>query len=301
MTAYRDAHVACPSCGGEVHERAGHLVCTSCNAMQLTAADFAAAVNAFDGNTDTLAIFDELPDDHVCPRCRGATTTCALAIGRETLRGRFVHCAAHGVWMTQDAMTATFARASRRAHLGAGVGRTYGGAASAAPFSDVRGGFGGALRSIQSAFGNGEPADAGLGIQSGQGISHVHTVFASAYKDRSLACPHCASSQLRYEGDRWACPSCGGAFVETAALVGMVEDLTGTPFELHTAPATSSAHACPLCSTPMVVDSLEAHAVDRCATHGVWFGAHVLAAVLEHAATPEPRGSWLHRLLHRRH
>lgn len=268
--------------------------------MQLSGDDFAAAVNALDGGADVLAISEDLPNDQACPRCGGATTTCALAIGRLVLNGRFMRCAAHGVWMTQDAMAATFARASRRAHANAGSGRTYGGAASSAIFSDLQGGFGGAIRSIQAAFGSGAPADAGLGIASGQGISHVHTVFASAYKDRALTCPQCAAA-LRYEGDRWACPRCGGAFVEAAALVGMVEDLTGRPFALHAAPATPSAHACPLCSAPMVADALEAHAVDRCAAHGVWFGAHVLAAVLEHTATPPQHETWLHRLLHRRH
>jgi hypothetical protein len=268
--------------------------------MQLTGDDFAAAVNALDGGTDVLSVSDELPNDRSCPRCGGATTTCALAIGRLELRDRIMRCAAHGLWMTQDAMASTFARASRRAHANAGSGRTYGGAASAPLFYDVRGGFGGALRSIQSAFGGGEPADSGLAIQSGQGISHVHTVFVSAYKNRALACPQCTTA-LRYEGDRWACTSCGGAFVETAALVGMVEDLTGNSFELHAAPTTPSAHTCPLCSSPMVVDALEGHATERCAAHGTWFGAHVLAAVLEHAATPEQHETWLHRLLHRRH
>jgi Zn-finger nucleic acid-binding protein len=290
----------CPSCGGDVQARADHVVCTSCNAMQLTGAELAAAANALDGGTDAVAISDEQPDDQPCPRCGGATTTCALAIGRDVVRGRVLHCATHGLWMTQDAMVAAFARASRRAHANAGTGRTYGGVASSALPADVRGGFAGALRSLQAAFGNGSPADAGLAIHSGLGISHVHTVFVSAYKNRALACPQCAAT-LHYEGDRWSCPSCGGAFVEAAALVAMVEDLTGQPFELHAAPATPSAHACPLCAAPMVVDALQAHAVDRCATHGVWFGAHVLAAVLEHAVTPQPHESWLHRLLHRRH
>jgi Zn-finger nucleic acid-binding protein len=301
MTAYRDLHVACPSCGGEVQERAGHLVCVSCNAMQLTGAELAAEVNAFDGGTDTVATYDEQPHDRACPRCGGETTMCAVAIGSFVLRGRFSHCAAHGVWITQDAMTAAFARASRRAHVGGGEGRTYGGVASAAVFPDVRGGFGGAIRSIQAAFGSGTPADAGLGIESGRGISHVHTVFVSAYKHRALACPQCAAT-LRYEGDRWACTSCGGVFVETAALVAMVEDLTGKPFELHAAPATPSPRVCPLCSAPMVADALEGIAIERCAIDGAWFGAHVLAAVLEHAATTQPpHETWLHRLLHRRH
>jgi ribosomal protein L37AE/L43A len=299
MTAYRDNHVACPSCRGEVHERAGHLVCTSCNAMQLTGAELASAANALDGGSDAVSIADELPDDHTCPRCGGATTTCAIAIGPVAVRGRFIQCAAHGLWMTQDAMAATFARASRRAHANVGSGRTYGGVASPAIAGDVRGGFAGAIRSIGAAFGSGSPADAGLAINSGQGISHVHTVFVSTYKDRALACPQCAAT-LRYEGDRWACASCGGAFVENAALVAMVEDLTGEPFELHAAPTKPSPHVCPLCSTPMVTDALEGIAIERCATDGVWFGAHVLAAVLEHAVTPQPRESWLHRLLHRR-
>ncbi len=200
-------------------------------------------------------------------------------------------------------MAAVFARASQRAHLGPGAGRTYGGVVVQPLPVGGSAGLAGAMSSVRDAFGSGLPADAALGISSGVGISHVHTVFVSAYKNRALVCAVCAETPLVYQGDRWACPSCGGAFVETAALVGMVEEITGQPFELPAAPQAAGNHACPLCRERMVADTLEAHAIERCAKDGVWFGAHVLAAVLEHAGSPDDahsHRSWLSRLLHRR-
>jgi len=230
-------------------------------------------------------------------------SSCTLAIGGTSLPDRYLRCATHGVWMPQDAMADVFARASRRVHLGPAAGRTYGGVAVQPIAAGGSGGLANAMSSVRDAFGSGLPADASLGISSGVGISHVHTVFVSTYKNRALVCAVCADSPLVYQGDRWACPSCGGAFVETAALVGMVEEITRQPFALPAAPHTAGTHACPLCRASMVADTLEAHAIERCASHGVWFGAHVLAAVLEHAGSPSdahPHQGWLSRLLHRR-
>ncbi len=290
----------CSTCASALRDHAHRLVCDQCNAMLITDADFAAAVDELDGSNAKLVTLDEHPQKPTCPRCGGPTTSCSLAIGPTELPGHYLRCATHGVWMPQEVMAAVFARASRRAHLGAGVGRTYGGVIAAPIPPGGSGGVAGVGTSLRDAFGSGQPADAALGISSGVGISHVHTVFVSAYKNRALACAVCPETPLVYQGDRWFCPSCGGAFVESAALVGMVEEITKQPFEQHAAPATPSAHACPLCSAPMVVDALEGHAVERCAAHGTWFGAHVLAAALEDAASPHQRDGWLHRLLHRR-
>jgi ribosomal protein S27AE len=298
VSIYREGEPRCPTCASPLRDHQQRLVCDHCQAMLIADADFVRAVDELAGGGAQLAVFDVLDDERPCPRCGGPASTCRLSIGPTVLADRYLRCVTHGMWLPQSAMADVFARASRRAHVGAGGARTYGGVATLP--SMPGGGMTGAMRSIAGAFGAGEPATSNLGINSGVGISHVHTVFVSAYKNRALACPTCASSALEFQGDRWACATCGGAFVETAALAGMVEDITGEPFELHEPKGAASPHACPVCTAPMVADELEARAIERCPEHGVWFSAHVLAAVLEHAASPEPHHGWLYRLLHRK-
>lgn len=269
--------------------------------MLITADDLASAVHELDGSSAPLVVSDPIANEKRCPRCHGETTTCQLSIGDIAISGRFLHCAAHGVWMPQDALAATFAKVSRRGHAGAGAGRTYGGAGGRTEIPGASGGMPGTMQSISSAFGGG-PADAGLGIATGKGIAKVHTIYVSAFKDRVLACPVCEGGALAYHGDRWACTTCGGSFVENAALRGMIEDITGRPWELPEAAGTIGARACPLCGVKMIAEDVEGVPIDRCADHGVWFDARELAAVLEHAGTaPPPKsvGGWLPRLFRR--
>ncbi|HEY3806226.1 MAG TPA: hypothetical protein VGL61_26665 [Kofleriaceae bacterium] len=298
MSIYREGGSRCPTCANVLRDHEHRLVCDHCQAMLISDADFVNAVEELGGGGAQLGVSDICADERPCPRCGGPTSTCELSIGPTSLPDRYLRCATHGTWLPQAVMAAVFARASRRAHIGTGGARTYGGAAGMLA-SMPGGGMTGAMRSIANAFGPGDPATTGLGINSGMGISHVHTVFVSPYKNRALACP-VGHGALGFQGDRWACATCGGAFVETAALAGMVEDITGQPFVLHEPKGAASTHACPVCAEAMLGDQLEAHAVERCASHGVWFGSHVLAEVLEHAGSPDVHHGWLYRLLHRK-
>ena len=301
MSAYREAIAGCPECGSPLRAFGARGICDPCGGMMIGEDDLAPAVHELDGDSAPLVAGDLRDGERSCPRCGGTTTTCTLAIGKLALPGRYLRCQAHGVWVPRDVMTAVFARASRRGHAGRAAGAAYGGVSAAATLPGVNRGMNGALASIAEAFGSG-PATSGLAISSGRGIAHVHSIYVSAYKDRTLACPSCGLA-LAYHGDRWTCAGCTGAFVENAALVGMIEDLTGAPWRLPEAPAHAGSRACPLCSAAMVSETIESVELDRCPGHGVWFDARELQALLEHAGTashaPRGLGGWLARLFHR--
>ncbi len=310
MSAYRTGGWACPRCASsalrEFHER---LVCDECAGMLITAADLAASIEELDGSTDAVGFVGAEPTTRACPRCTRPMTTSAIRIG--TLEaGRLDHCAADGIWFPRDAMTSVFARVSRRGGF-RGLGAAGGGglavgvrgtaSAGVGDMPSGHGGMSGAMASIQGAFGGGAPASGGLAISRWHDHRpRVHTLFVSAHKDRRLGCPVCPDTALDYRGDRWACATCAGAFVETVALAAMVEDMAQQPWE---APAVSGApgeRACPLCEVAMTVDVLEAVTVDRCASHGVWFDDTELQAALHHASVPPSGlGGWLKRLFHR--
>ena len=301
MTAYRDATSTCPSCGSPLRVFGARWVCDHCQGMLIGEDDFAKAVHELDGSSAPLVVGAPQAGDKPCPACGAETSTCTLAIGKISLPGRFLHCTTHGVWMPQEVMTSVFARVSRRVHLGVGGNRAYGGVGGGASWQGPQGGMNAAMASIAQAFG-GAPADSGLAIASGRGIAHVHSVYVSTYKDRTLACPVCSGKTLDYHGDRWDCAGCGGSFVEQAALVGMIQDITGAPWQLPAAPTTAGSRTCPLCSEAMVTEAVERVEIDRCARHGVWFDARELATLLERAGSQEPPrglGGWLARVFHR--
>jgi hypothetical protein len=287
----------CPSCeSSPLREFGVRLVCDECNGMQLSVEDFATSIHEIDGSTDALAISDEKPSTHACPRCSHEMTTCHLAIGTMKLKGEFMRCERDGIWFPRDAMTAAFARTSRRVHSGSGQGRTYGGMA----VPGASDGMAGAMRSVASAFGSG-PATDRLAIGHwGSSRPRVHTLFISAYKDRTLGCPVCKETKLQFEGDRWNCATCAGSFVEEAALSAMITEMTNQPWESPPLAGAGSDRNCPVCETKMTVEVLEAVTIDRCAPHGVWFDDKELQTALHHAsAPPQGVGSWIKQLFHR--
>lgn len=163
------------------------------------------------------------------------------------------------------------------------------------------GGMSGAMSSIARAFGSG-PASAKLAI--GQWRSdrpRVHTLFVSAHKDKTLGCPACKETKLDFAGDRWACTTCLGCFVEDAALAAMVMEMTNAPWEVPPVAGAGSDRPCPVCAKLMVVEVLEAVTIDRCSPHGVWFDDTELQTALQHASEPKGGGvgSWVKRLFHR--
>src|SRR3954465_3568848 len=128
----------------------------------------------------------------------------------------------------------------------------------------------------------------------------VHTLFVSAFQDKTLGCPSCKDTKLQFAGDRWSCTTCAGCFVEDAALAGMVQEMTNQPWEVPPLTGAGSDRQCPVCSKLMVVEVLEAVTIDRCLPHGVWFDDSELQTALHHATEPNKGvGSWVKRLFHR--
>jgi hypothetical protein len=145
------------------------------------------------------------------------------------------------------------------------------------------------------------PATAGLAIGNWRAQRPmVHTLFVSAHKDRRLGCPSCKETALDYEGDRWPCQTCAGAFVENEALAAMITEMSQKPWEPPAISGGPGERACPICKALMIVEVLEAVTIDRCAAHGVWFDDTELQTALHHAGgEPTGLGGWLKQLFHR--
>jgi Zn-finger nucleic acid-binding protein/uncharacterized protein YbaR (Trm112 family) len=307
---YRTSAFACPVCAhASLREFQERLVCDECNGMLIGIDDIAASIHELDGSSELLVPDDSEPSSTACPRCRNPMSSCALRLGQLELTGRFLRCDRDGIWFPRDAMTAIFARVSRRGGyrgMGAvggssgdrGVTGTHSGGIGNMPSG--HGGMSGAMASIQNAFGAGRPASGALAISNWQDRRpRVHTLFVSAHKDRRLGCPSCEETALDYQGDRWTCVTCAGAFVENAALAAMVMDMSQKPWDLPVASGGPGERACPICKVPMIVEVLEAVTIDRCATHGVWFDDTELQAALHHVSEPIGVGAWLKQLFHR--
>jgi Zn-finger nucleic acid-binding protein len=310
---YRTSPFTCPVCTtSSLREYQDRLVCDECNGMLIDTEDLRMSVGEIDGSSDTLELVDEQRSaSTACPQCHHPMSWCALQLGDMKIDGTFLRCDRDGVWFPRDAMTALFARVSRRGGfrgLGA-VGRapasrsTGGNRNPATSFvanmPSADSGMSAAMASIQ--FGAGGPASGALAIGQRQSRRpRVHALFVSAHKDRRLGCPSCKEAELHYQGERWECAACAGTFVETAALTAMIEEMSQQPWDAPAVYGAPGDRACPICSTAMVVEVLEAVTVDRCSTHGVWFDDTELQAALHHASSGAGGiGAWLKRLFHR--
>ncbi|HEY5928610.1 MAG TPA: zf-TFIIB domain-containing protein [Kofleriaceae bacterium] len=98
-----------------------------------------------------------------------------------------------------------------------------------------------------------------------------------------MRCPSCKTALVQ-AGRTWKCASCDGAWVESDVLVPMLEQSASTLVELAWQPS-GEAHvrACPQCTEAMQTVQLGTVALDRCESHGVWFDARELAALLKQA------------------
>jgi len=269
----------------------------------LAADDLAKSIHELDGRSGGVAFTDEGPAGKACPRCAGQLQLARVEVSNIILHGSLMRCEHDGVWIPQGVLAGAFALASRRSHAGSAHGtRAYGGVSGGTSLPGVSGGAAGAMNSIAAAFGSGAPASAGLAIsQWANTRPRVHTLFVSAYKDRTLGCPACKDTKLHFQGDRWACAACGGCFVEDAALSAMVIEMTGRAWQPPAVQGGAGERACPVCDKPMLVEVLEAVTIDRCEGHGVYFDPNELQTALEHAAEPHHVGSFLQRLFHRHH
>jgi Zn-finger nucleic acid-binding protein len=297
--AYRMSGFACPSCeNASLREFQERLVCDECGGMLIADDDFGQSIHELTGAEAPVAIADAQPAAKPCPKCTREMSSCEVTVGKLALKGRFMRCDRDGIWIPRDAMTAVFARASRSRP---GITSSGGGLSMPAPYSGSgSGGMTGAMSSIGRAFGAG-PATSKLAIgQWRNDRPRVHTLFVSAHKDKTLGCPVCKETRLEFAGDRWACTTCAGCFVEDAALAAMVMEMTNAPWEPPPVAGAGSDRPCPVCAKLMVVEVLEAVTIDRCAPHGVWFDDTELQTALHHASEPKGGvGSWIKRLFHR--
>jgi Zn-finger nucleic acid-binding protein len=289
----------CPTCSGApaLREFQNRLVCDKCEGMMIETADLTAAIHEIDGGTEELVVRETRDGDKPCPRCKKSMSSSVMSVGPHGLADRFLRCETDGLWVSQEAMTGAFASASRRSTPG---GFAYAVRGMAPP--PIKGGMAGAMGSIGAAFDAGNTTrNLAINAWRQKSTPRVHTVFVSAHKDRRLGCPSCKETAMEYCGDRWACPTCSGSFVENAALTTMVSDMTNALWDLPAVKGKPGERACPVCTTPMVVEVLEAVTIDRCTEHGVWFDEHELPAALHHAGTGEPSsaGGWIKRLFHR--
>ena len=286
MTAYRENANACPACGAALREFHDRLVCDDCNGMLIGADDFAASLRDLDGKDEPITASELDAAGKKCPGCDRELQHAKLARGKATL-WRGLWCEHDGLWAERDAMVATFARVERRG--GSHGGRRY-------ETTGPGGGMNAALGSIREAFGSRRPASAALAISQPHRRPLVHTAFVSAFAGVELGCPACAGEQLAFEIDRWTCARCAGSFVEDAALVAMVSEMTNAPWELPRPSGEPSARTCPRCAAAMTTETFEGVTIERCAGHGAWFDERELATALHHAAQPESTGGWLRRL-----
>ncbi len=299
--AYRTSGFRCPSCeDAPLREFGDRLVCDECSGMLLTDDDFAASIQEITKEPVPVVASDPQDSDRACPRCTRAMSSVELKAGDFKMRGRFMRCDRDGTWLSRDALSSVFARASRK--MRGFIGSNQGGLAPGAAFGGIQGGSSaaGAMESISRAFGSG-PASSRLAISHwGASRPRVHTLFVSAFKDKTLGCPVCKDQKLAFAGDRWGCPSCAGSFVEDAALAAMVSEMTQSPWDVPPVTGAGSDRACPACGKLMIVEVLEAVTIDRCAGHGVWFDEDELQTALHHATEPKGGvGSWVKRLFHR--
>lgn len=101
-----------------------------------------------------------------------------------------------------------------------------------------------------------------------------------------------------FQGDRWTCATCLGAFIQEPALTGLVAEMIDGPWELPPPVGSVGPRACPVCTQPMTIETTESVTLDRCAGHGLWFDAGELATTLEHAGGLHDGGvrAWVKKL-----
>lgn len=275
-TPYRDAELACPTCGTAMRSYQGRLVCDGCTGMLITVTDLQKSVVEL-GETATIVAAPEEGVSTPCPRCRRQMTASHIMISETRINPAMATCAADGVWFPGGQLAGLFVVINRKTHFGRGQGRTYGGASS--------GGGAGGLR-ISQWEPKRKPRD-------------PSTLFHSAFSGQTLTCPTC-KDVLHFHTDHWSCDLCHGVFVETAALETMVKEMTGQPWTLPAEAGAAGERKCPVCTAAMTTATLEHVDADRCIAHGVWFEPARLAEMLEHAADhpTKPRG-WLHRFFSR--
>jgi len=98
-----------------------------------------------------------------------------------------------------------------------------------------------------------------------------------------MDCPIC-KKPLALAGRTHKCGTCDGAWVRSDVLVPLLEERASALVELPWQPNREDhVRPCPECQASMQTVKLGSVALDRCETHGVWFDAHELAALIKQA------------------
>lgn len=125
--------------------------------------------------------------------------------------------------------------------------------------------------------------------------------MSGPYRDPELTCPAC-NAMLRVFRQRLCCDSCDGILLDLVDLTTSISELTGIAAEIGFVRERPGRRACPRCALAMLACRLDVKlmnkrptlqpALDRCATHGVWFDAGDLAKVFAalHRAVSLRRG-----------
>lgn len=290
-TPYRSSGLACPHCpGASLREFQRRYVCDECQGILIPFDDLMSAIEDVSNTTQKLAYRDERATETPCPVCMRALTACRVEVSsddrKHKLRPELLRCDRDGLWFPKDALVEILAK----------VGRRWGGGGGAHK-----------VASIKSTGLDGLPIrSAGGAATGGLRISHWHErgrrraptlTPVNAYADRRLVCPVCPDIALVFQGDRWVCTGCLGAFLQDAALTGLINEMTDVGWELPPPTGSPGARGCPVCAQPMSVETGEV-TLDRCAGHGIWFDAGELASSLEHAGGLHEQGigTWIKRL-----
>lgn len=285
---FRVSAGSCPQCQAPLREHTQRLVCDSCQGMFVAMADLATSIQEVGAGTGTaLEAGDVEPSTAACPRCANTMQSCTLRLGAHALQGRFLRCEADGVWLSQDQLVGELARGSRKGRAGVSAGTSAASAyLSVAPSGTA----------ASAAAGVGRAFSQNQRLPIGYQAPRVRIAFVSAFRGRELTCPAC-TKPLAFRGDQWVCGGCAGTFVENAALVAMVQEISQSYWEIPAASGAVGSRACPACDNPMTVEKYESIEIDRCASDGVWFDENELASVLLNTSTPpKSTGGWLRRL-----
>jgi len=259
--------------------------------------DYAESLRALDGSSTKLEVGDRERLDIACPKCSKPMESCQLSYGGIEL-GAYKRCETDGVWVPNEGMIGAFAVVGHRTRKRTSGAVLDPAAGASRVMQTTLGGVGGmakgggaiAIRSVANAFAN-RPQFVALGSV----LPRTRTAFASAFAGQDLTCPVCLKA-LAFEADRWSCGSCAGSFVEDAALVAMVQDITRAYWEMPAPTKAEGARKCPACAKAMTVEHFQTAEIDRCAGHGVWFDTEELERTLIESTGPKETGGWLKKL-----
>ena len=126
--AYRVSAFQCPRCEGSppLREFANRYICDACNGMLIGACDFVAAVHEIDQSSGALTYGEPHDAGKACPSCAHPMTSSRASIGALQLAEPVMRCDQDHLWLSQDALAATFARVSRRVRGGGGFASSPG-------------------------------------------------------------------------------------------------------------------------------------------------------------------------------